>query len=125
VVVPLVVTALATGAGGELLVGTLVASVVAVVAYAGIFVALGLVVRRALVWGIVYLLIWEDFIARAGTSSSRLSVQYYARSLLADLTDVPLRLSGASTVAAVVVPLLAAGLGVAFTAWRLRRMSVA
>lgn len=125
VVLPLVVAAALTGGGAELVVGVLLSSTLGVLGYAGLFVAVGLVVRRALAWGIVYILIWEGFIARAGTSSSQLSVQYYARSLLADLTDVPLRLSGASTVAAVVVPLLAAGLGVAFTAWRLRRMSVA
>jgi ABC-2 type transport system permease protein len=125
VVVPLVVAAALAGGGGPLVLGAAISATVAVVGYAGIFMALGLLARRALAWGVVYILIWEGFIARAGTSSSQWSVQYYARSLLAEIADVNLRLSGASITAALVVPALAAAAGVAITALRLRRMSVA
>jgi ABC-2 type transport system permease protein len=125
VVVPLAVAAAITGGGGALVVGAAASASLAVVGYAGIFVALGLIARRALAWGIVYILIWEGFIARAGTASSQWSVQYYARSVLADVADVSLRLGDASLAAAVLMPMLFAAAGVALTARRLRRMSVA
>lgn len=125
VVVPLAVAAAVTGGGIDLVAAAVASATLAVVGYAGLFVALGLIARRALAWGIVYVLIWEGFIARAGTASSRWSVQYYARSVLSDLTDVSLRLGDAGLALAVVVPLLFAAAGVAVTAVRLSRMSVA
>src|SRR5690606_13164804 len=63
VFVPLVVAALATGGGGALVGATAVATIVGVVGYSGVFVALGLRFRRALVWGIAYILLWEGFVA--------------------------------------------------------------
>jgi ABC-2 type transport system permease protein len=125
VVVPLTIAASLTGGGGDLVAGTVVSAVVAVIGYAGVFVALGLIAKRALAWGMLYILIWEGFIARAGTSSSRWSVQYYARSLLADIAGVSFRLGDAAAVAAVAVPVAVAATGVALTALHLRRMSVA
>lgn len=125
VVVPLTVAALLTGGGGSLVVATIVSSTMAVVGYAGLFVASGLLAKRALLWGVFYILIWEGFIARAGTSSSRFSVQYYARTVLSELSDVPLRLSDAPIAAAFVVPIVVAAVGGAVTALRLQRMSVA
>jgi ABC-2 type transport system permease protein len=124
VVVPLTVAAALTGGGGALVAGAVASATLAVVGYAGIFVALGLVARRALAWGIVYILIWEGFIARAGTASSQWSIQYYARSVLSEVADVSLRLGDASLGAAIVMPLVFAVLGVAVTAARLHRMSV-
>lgn len=124
-IVPLAAMAILVGGSGALVVATVVATALTVVAYAGVFVAVGCIARRALTWGILYILVWEGFIARAGTASSRFSVQYYARSVLAEMADVELSLAGAGFVASVVVPLGVAAAGVAFTAARLRRIDVA
>jgi ABC-2 type transport system permease protein len=123
-VLPTVVAAAATRVGGELVVGAAVASLLAAAAYSGLFLFLGLVVRRALAWGLAYVLIWEGFVARSGTGPARLSILVYARSVLAELGDHdPPRLA-ASLGAAVVVPLVVAALGVAVTTWTLRRIDV-
>jgi ABC-2 type transport system permease protein len=125
VVVPLALTAAATGGGDELVLGTVAASVVVVVAYTGLFVAAGSWLRRALAWGIVYVLIWEGFIARASEGTARLAVRSYGRSLVAEIADVDLELGTIGAGAAVVVPVVVAGLGLAATVVRLRRGDVA
>lgn len=123
-VVPTVIAAAATGAGGGLVAGAAAASLVAAAAYSGIFLCLGLVVRRALAWGLAYVLIWEGFVARSGTGPARLSILVYARSLLAELADAdPPRLA-ASLGAAVAVPLVVAAVGIGVTTWALRRIDV-
>ena len=73
IVVPLVVATLGTGTPG-LALDVAVAGVLTTLAYSGLFVALGLWLRRALWWGIAYLLVWENGIARASEGASRLSV---------------------------------------------------
>ncbi|MBK5224144.1 MAG: hypothetical protein JJE52_14970 [Acidimicrobiia bacterium] len=125
VVVPLAIAAFLTGGGGALVVGTVVAASVCAFAYTGIFVALGLRIRRALSWGIAYLLIWEGFVARAGSGAARLSVQSYGRSILTDAADIELNLADVAPVAAVVVPVMVAMAGVALTTWFLHRRDVA
>jgi len=125
VVVPLVVAAALTGGGDELVAATAVAAVVAVVAYAGLFVALGAWVRRALSWGVAYVLIWEGFIARAGGGANRLSVRGYSRSVLASITGLDLSLADAGVPLALAVAAGVAVAGVGATALRLRRGDVA
>jgi ABC-2 type transport system permease protein len=125
IVLPMVAAAAATGAGGDLILGTLVSCVVATVAYAGMFTWLGLRVRRALVWGLAYILVWEGFVARAGATPARLAVRAHARSLLARIADGPERLVEVSTTTAVVVPLAVAVVAFLLTARRLARQDVA
>jgi ABC-2 type transport system permease protein len=125
VVVPLVIAAAATSGGGDLVVATALSSLVAVIGYAGLFVALGLRVRRALVWGLVYILIWEGFVASAGRTASRLALRAYTRSILSDITGIYFRLSDVPSAVAVIVPVGVAVLAVLYTARRLRRMDVA
>ncbi len=123
-VVPTAVAAAATGQGGGLVAGALVAGTIGVVAYSTLFLALGLIVRRALAWGLVYVLIWEGFVARSGTAAARLSILVYARSLLARVADAdPPRLAAATPVA-VVTPLVVAAAGLALTSVALARAEV-
>ena len=75
------------------------------IAYGGIFTWLGLRVRRALVWGLAYILLWEGFVASAGKSASRLAVRAYTRSVLAQATGVDLKLANVSAFFAVTVPI--------------------
>ena len=123
-VVPTAVAAGLTGVGSGIVGGALSASLVAAVAYSGLFLALGLVVRRALTWGLAYVLIWEGFVARSGTGPARLSVLVYARSLLASAAGHKPPALAATVPVAVVVPLVVGALAVLVTAWLLRRLDV-
>ena len=125
VVVPLAAAAALTGGGGDLVLATVAAGTLAVLGYLGLFVLLGLVSKRPLVWGVLYILIWEGFIARAGTASSQFSIQYYARSALAELSGVGLSLGDAPLAAAILAPLGALVLGLGLATVRLRHLSVA
>lgn len=122
--VPSVVAAGVARGGEQLPLGMLVAGGIATIAYCTLFLGLGLVVRRALVWGLAYVLIWEGFVARSGTAAARLSILVYARSLLASVSDHdPPRLASSVPVA-VAVPLLVGVAAVALTSFALRRVDV-
>jgi ABC-2 type transport system permease protein len=123
--VPLVLGAALTGEGADLVRGTLWSSVLAVVGYSGLFTWLGLRVKRALVWGLAYILLWEGFVASAGRSAARLAIRAYTRSVLARATGVPLKLANVSAAYSVVVPVAVAIVALALTIRRLRRMEVA
>ncbi|MEA3078535.1 MAG: type transport system permease protein [Actinomycetota bacterium] len=123
-VVPTALAAAVTGSGRGIVVGAALASSVAVVAYSGLFLALGLVVRRALIWGLAYVLIWEGFVARSGTGPARLSVLVYARSLLASRAGHKAPALSASMPVSLIVPLVVGLAAVALTAWLLRRLDV-
>jgi ABC-2 type transport system permease protein len=125
VLVTLGLAAVLTGAGGGLVQGTLASSTLAVVAYGGIFTWLGLRVRRALVWGLAYILLWEGFVASAGRSAARLAVRAYTRSVLHHATGIELKLATVSQFYAVVVPVVIGAVAIAFTVRRLRRTEVA
>lgn len=125
VVVPLVLAALATGSPDDLVTGTVVAATLSVVVYAAVFVALGLVVRRALMWGLLYILIWEGFVAQANASAARLAIRSYTRSLFAEISDVYLRRADIAVLAAWVVPLVIAIVAVVVATRRLARQDIA
>jgi ABC-2 type transport system permease protein len=50
-------------------------------AYCAVFVALGLRVKRALAWGLAYILIWEGAVANAGAGLARLALRLSTRSI--------------------------------------------
>lgn len=124
-ILPTVLAAAVAGGDSDVVVATAAAATLAAVAYASLFVGFGLVVQRALAWGLVYLLIWEGFVARGGLGPARLSVLVYARSVLARLADEDLPRLAASMGVAVAVPLLITAAALAFTTWRLRQATVA
>ena len=80
--------------------------------------------RRALVWGLAYILVWEGFVAQAGTTPARLAVRTYTRSLLARVADGPADLIDVSAVASVLVPLVVFVGGAVLTIRRLSRQDV-
>jgi ABC-2 type transport system permease protein len=124
-VATMTLTAAMTGAGAPLVRGALAATVLATVAYTGIFTWLGLRVRRALVWGLAYILVWEGFVARAGANASRLAIRASARSLLVRMADGPPRFISVSKPTAIAIPLVAAATGITLTIRRLARQDVA
>lgn len=114
-----------TGGDGDAIVAAAVSSALAAVAYSGMFVLLGLVFRLALIWGLVYLLVWELAVSRFGDGAARLSINTYPSSVLSRMTDIELPLAERAMATGVGVPLLVGILGVALSAWKLNRMDVA
>ena len=125
VVVPMALSASATGGGGELVTATIASCAVATFAYAGVFTFLGLRLKRAMAWGLAYILVWEGFLARAGDGFEAVSIRSHTVSLLSRLADGPQRLWESTMTSAIFVPLLAGAVTVYLTSRRLRRQDVA
>jgi ABC-2 type transport system permease protein len=128
VVVPLIALPLAATpvvAGTSDLAGTtLVASLFAVTAYAGIFVAAGLWFRRALWWALLYILVWENGLARAVDGAARLSIASYAQSLVTHAAGVDIAYADRARLASVLVPVLVCAAGLVLAVVRYRRAEV-
>ncbi len=93
--------------------------------YSALFVLLGLVVRRSLIVGMIYVFIWEFFVARVGQGAARLSINTYPSSILARMTDVELPLADRLMSTAIITPIVVAIVAVAITGWWLNRTDVA
>jgi ABC-2 type transport system permease protein len=122
--VPLTVAAAATGAGPELVWATALATAVGTVGYCGLFTALGLRFRRALVWGIAYILVWEGFVATASEAAASLSIRAYTASILSQATGVGLRLGTLTMASGIIVPPLVCVVAIGLTTWLLIRTDV-
>jgi ABC-2 type transport system permease protein len=124
--IPLTLAAV-VGSGGDTTatVATAASMTLAAIAYTGIFTLLGLVIRRSLIVGLIYVFIWELFVARVGFGAARLSINTYPASVLAHLTDLELPLAERSLTNGFVVPLVVTAVAVALTTWRLDRANVA
>lgn len=125
VVVPLVVAASLTGGGRELVTGTVLAAGLGVITYAGLFTALGLRVRRALVWGLLYILIWEGFVARGGDNAARLAVRSVTATILASWSGADLRLAVLAPRTAYIAPFAVVAVALLYATRRLNRQDVA
>ena len=123
VAVPLIVAAIVAGAS-ELTGALLLACVLATFAYAGVFVAVGLWLRRALWWCLLYILVWENGLARAVDGAARLSIASYAQSLVAHAADVEVSYADRSVGISVVVPLVIGASGIVLAVIRYRRAEI-
>jgi ABC-2 type transport system permease protein len=124
-IVPLVVAASLVDGGSDLIVATVLASVVGVIAYSALFVWAGLLVKNSIVWGLAYILIWEGIVAAFGSLAAKLAIRGYTRSIITDRTGVDLDLGDLPLAAGVAVPLIAAVVLLALAGIRLRSMEVA
>jgi ABC-2 type transport system permease protein len=124
-VVPTLAAVLLIAPGGSTVAGAVVATAVATVAYVSVFVLLGLMTTRALMWGVGYVLIVETFVARGGKSLGFLSIRAHASSLLTAITGVKVRLAYFSTATAVVFLVVVSVLAVVLCTARLRAADVA
>lgn len=82
-VAPLVIAAAITGEGGRVVAAAAAGATLATVSYSAVFCGLGLRVKRAVAWGLAYLLIWEGAVARVSHGAARVSLSVSARSLAA------------------------------------------
>ena len=124
-VAPVVVAAVVTGVGGRFVLGSLCGSLLAAAAYTAVFCGLGLRVRRALAWGLAYLLIWEQAVARIAKGAARSSISVSTRTITARLANhTPLPRNAMSMVVAVLVPSIAAVVALVLTSRSLERGEV-
>lgn len=87
-VLPVVLAAALAGADGRLVGAAAAGAALATMGYTAVFLGLGLLVRRALAWGLAYVLIWELAVARISKGAARLSVSVYSRSVLSAVGEV-------------------------------------
>ena len=123
-IIPIVLTAILTGAGSGIVLGTLLATVIGVIAYTCVFTLFGVWLRRFIVWGLAYILIWEGFIAQAGPGVARIALRKYTRSILVDQTGANLKLADFSLATAVIVPLVVSVIALAVASWRLSNQDI-
>jgi ABC-2 type transport system permease protein len=120
---PLAASALAAGTG-ELALAALLAASLAVCAYAGLFVATGLWFRRAVWWGLAFVLLWENAAAYLSEGTARFTVTSWARSIVSTVDGVEVPLDGRSVAAALVVLPVVAVAGWLAATVRYRRADV-
>jgi ABC-2 type transport system permease protein len=121
-VVPVILAAVISGVGSRLVLGAVCGALLAAGGYTAIFVGLGLRVRRALAWGLAYLLIWEQAVARIAKGAARLSISVTSRTVVARIAGHdPLPRNAMSMPVAVLVPVVAIGVAVVLTSRSLDR----
>jgi ABC-2 type transport system permease protein len=121
--VPLAASALVAGAGDVAPAAFLAASLAAL-AYAGLFVAAGIAFRRAVWWGLAFVLVWENVVAHTAESAARFTVRGWAASVLGLAPDVGVSHRAGSAAAAFVVLVAIAVAGWLVATWRYRRDDV-
>ncbi len=124
-VIPTVLTAMLLDVGSDLIVATIIASALGVLAYSALFVLLGLLVKNAIVWGLGYVIIWEGVVAAFGSSAAKVAIRGYTSSILTARTGVQLELGDLSQTVGIVVPALIAVGALVLAAVRLDRLEVA
>lgn len=122
---PVVLSAAMIEPDGGLLAGTALSVLVAMAAYSALFVTAGIRFRRALPWGLAYILLWEGVVASAGAGAGRLAVRSYVRSILAELSGERVKYAGYGLVGGITIPLLVTALALAYAARRLAKTDVA
>ena len=97
---------------------------VGVIGYCGMFTALGLRFKRALVWGLAYIVLWEWYVSSASRTASRLALRAYTHSVVSEYTSVRFERADLGLAAAVIVPVLVGAVFVLLTGRRLAKTPV-
>jgi ABC-2 type transport system permease protein len=110
----------------RLLWAMLAGAAVGIVGYAAIFLLVSLLITRALLAGIVYVLLWESLLAGFLPGLRLVSVRHFAESVFVKILDDPtVTVSHAATIQASLLTIgVAAALSLALATWRLRRMNL-
>jgi ABC-2 type transport system permease protein len=122
--VSIALAAFLTDAGNGIVSATLLATVVGLVVYVCVFTLFGVWLKRFIVWGLAYILIWEGFIAQAGPGVARVAMRAYTRSILVERTGADLELADYSLATGIIVPLVVAVAALALASWRLSHQDV-
>ncbi|MXV86464.1 MAG: hypothetical protein F4117_03155 [Acidimicrobiales bacterium] len=110
---------------GSVALGALAAAALGTLAYSCLFVLLGLLFRKAVLWGIAYILLWEGLAVGLGDFAERLSLRGYARSLLSVIADVDLGFTTYGLVTSIIVLASVSVVSLVFATARLSRLNVA
>ena len=120
---PLTASALVAGAG-DLAWVTFLAASLAGLAYAGLFVAAGIWFRRAVWWGLAFVLIWENVVPYSADGAARYTVVGWGASILGLASGIDVEREAGSGGAAVVVLLAITVAGWLAATWRYRKADI-
>lgn len=121
-----IIAATGDAGGGQGLLALVAGLLAGIVAYGAIFMLVSLIVPRALVVGIVYILLWESLLARFIPGIRLLSVRHFSQSIFVELfPDPAVTLAEANRASAslIVLTLISAS-ALLLAAARLRRMNL-
>ena len=129
-------TVIPTAAGGwlaadrvagsaDLALAAAAAAALGTAAYSALFVLLGLLVKKPIIWGIGYVLLWEGLAVGLGEFAARLSLRGYTRSVLSQVGGIDYGFDAHTTTTALVVLAAVSVVGLALAAIRLNRLEVA
>ena len=124
-VIPMTVSALLLDAGNSVVTATIITSILAVVAYSGLFVTLGLIVKNPVLWGLAYIFIWEAIVASFAKPAAALAVSGYSRAIITGRTNVEFDyLFDPSQSVSILMLIFITIAGIAFSSARLNRLEV-
>ena len=124
-VIPMAVSALLLDAGKSVVTATIITSILAVVAYSGLFVTLGLIVKNPVLWGLAYIFIWEAIVASFAKPAAALAVSGYSRAIITGRTNVDFDyLFDPSQSVSILMLIIITTAGIAFSSARLNRLEV-
>ncbi len=124
-VIPMAVSALLLDVGNNVVTATIITSILAVVAYSGLFVTLGLIVKNPVLWGLAYIFIWEAIVASFAKPAAALAVSGYSRAIITGRTNVEFDyLFDPSQSVSVLMLIIITIAGIAFSSARLNRLEV-
>jgi ABC-2 type transport system permease protein len=101
-VLPLTVSAVVAGAG-DVAWATPLAGTLGALAYSALFVAAGFWFRRAVWWGLAFVLVWENFTGYLADGAARFTVLGWTSSVLGVVDGIDVELQAGSVAAGVVV----------------------
>ena len=126
VLAPVAGAAAAAGADARVIEAAAASALLGAAAYGAVFLAFSLVVKRSILWGLAYVLIWENIAPVLGDTAARLSLRNYTQSVLANLSGVGFEgLDPVATPVAVLVLAAVTVVAVALASARLSRLDVA
>ena len=102
----------------------LAAAVLEALAYSGVFVAAGIWFRRAVWWGLAFVLLWENVVAHSARGPARFTISEWGRSLLEAAPGVSVAQGDHSPVTACIVLPAVAVAGWLVATYRNRRADV-
>ena len=124
-VIPMTISALLLDAGNSVVTATIITSILAVVAYSGLFVTLGLIVKNPVLWGLAYIFIWEAIVASFAKPAAALAVSGYSRAIITGRTNVEFDyLFDPSQSVSILMLIIITTAGIALSSARLNRLEV-
>ena len=125
-VLPVVLAAAISGVGTRLVLGTVAGALLSATGYTAVFCGLGLRVRRALGWGLAYLVIWEGAVARIAKAAARLSISVTSATVTARIAKHdPLPRNAMSLPIAIGFPIVVVVIAMVLTSRSLDRGEIA